>query len=116
MGYQKSWGLYEYFDFQVRIENESPLQRLQIIFFAFPLFSTIIIQHNKDKWTTSVEIERNDSGLGSETGKSGKRPVKIRDKLNNNNKTVGELHICEDCDQPIDESAATKRYIDFFYY
>ena len=40
--------------------------------------------------------------------------MKIRDKLNNNNKTVGELHICEDCDQPIDESAATKRYIDFF--
>ena len=36
--------------------------------------------------------------------------MKIRDKLNNNNKTVGELHICEDCDQPIDESAATKRY------
>ena len=79
------------------------------------MFSTIIIQHNKDKWTTSVEIERNDSGLGSETGKSGKRPVKIRDKLNNNNKTVGELHICEDCDQPIDESAATKRYIDFLF-
>ena len=66
--------------------------------------STIIIHNNKDKWTTSVEIERNDSGLGSETGKSGKRPVKIRDKLNNK---TGEL-ICEDCDQPIDESA-TKR-------
>ena len=79
--------------------------------------STIIIQHNKDKWTTSVEIERNDSGLGSETGKSGKRPVKIRDKLNhnNNNKTVGE-QICEDCDQPIDESAATKRYIEIYIY
>ena len=62
--------------------------------------STIIIHNNKDKWTTSVEIERNDSGLGSETGKSGgKRPVKIRDRLN---KGVLSSHecICEDCDQP----------------
>lgn len=69
--------------------------------------STIIIQHNKDKWTTSVEIERNDSGLGSETGKSGKRPVKIRGKLGSNK--TSEQQICEDCDQVIEESTATKR-------
>ena len=59
--------------------------------------STIIIHNNKDKWTTSVEIERNDSGLGSETGKSIKKSIKIRDKLS---KGTHDL-ICEDCDQPI---------------
>ena len=61
--------------------------------------STIIIHNNKDKWTTSVEIERNDSGLGSETGKSGKRPVKIREKLSKG--LSNHEMICEDCDQPI---------------
>ena len=60
--------------------------------------STIIIHNNKDKWTTSVEIERNDSGLGSETGKSIKKPIKIRDKLS---KGTHDHLICEDCDQPI---------------
>ena len=54
-----------------------------------------MIHKDKDKWTTSVEIERNDSGLGSETGKS-KRPVtkKLSNKLHD--------QICEDCDQLIE--------------
>ena len=65
--------------------------------------STIVIHKDKDKWTTSVEIERNDSGLGSETGgKSGnKRPIPIK-KLNNNKLNNHDQIICEDCDQLID--------------
>jgi hypothetical protein len=66
--------------------------------------SSAVIIHNKDNRTTSVEIERNDSGLGSETGKSGKRPIKIRDKLDmlDVKGHVAE-QICEDCDQPIED-------------
>lgn len=72
--------------------------------------STIIIHNNKDKWTTSVEIERNDSGLGSETGKStGKRKQRIRDKLTNKNPGQDTAVICEDCDQPINEMGTLKR-------
>ncbi len=70
--------------------------------------TTSVIIHNggsgsKDgKWTTSVEIERNDSGLGSETG--GKSSVTKRPpvKFRTSNKT--QEQICEDCDQVIDES------------
>lgn len=65
--------------------------------------STIVIHKDKDKWTTSVEIERNDSGLGSETGgKSGNKrpPVAIKKQLNN--KLNHDQIICEDCDQLID--------------
>ena len=61
---------------------------------------------NKDRWS-SVDIERNDSGLGSETGKPGKRPgVRIRDKQQSSDTVfVGSHHehICEDCDQPIED-------------
>ena len=46
-----------------------------------------------------MEIERNDSGLGSETGKSIKKSIKIRDKLSKG--THDPNLICEDCDQPI---------------
>ena len=65
-----------------------------ISFYSSNGSSTIVIHNNKEKWTTSVEIERNDSGLGSETGKSIKKPIKIRDKLS---KGVAHDHlICED--------------------
>jgi len=55
----------------------------------------------KDRWST-VDIERNDSGLGSETGKKGKRPILLRgDKIPD---MASEEHICEDCDQIIDDT------------
>ena len=60
---------------------------------------------NKDRWS-SVDIERNDSGLGSETGKTGKRPgVRIRDKQQSIETIFADHHehICEDCDQPIED-------------
>lgn len=48
------------------------------------------------------DIERNDSGLGSETGKALKRPpVRVRGELLGARKSV--QNICEDCDQVISE-------------
>ena len=67
-----------------------------------------VLMANKDRWS-SVDIERNDSGLGSETGKTGKRPagIRIRDKQTNANEAMfvndHHEHICEDCDQPIED-------------
>ena len=64
-----------------------------------------ILMANKDRWS-SVDIERNDSGLGSETGKTGKRPgVRIRDKQQSIETIFADHHehICEDCDQPIED-------------
>ena len=62
-----------------------------------------ILMANKDRWS-SVDIERNDSGLGSETGKTGKRPgVRIRDKQTEAIFADHHEHICEDCDQPIED-------------
>ena len=62
-----------------------------------------ILLANKDRWA-SVDIERNDSGLGSETGKMGKRPgIRIRDKQGSAPFADHHEHICEDCDQPIED-------------
>ena len=64
-----------------------------------------ILMANKDRWS-SVDIERNDSGLGSETGKTGKRPgVRIREKQQSIETIFADHHehICEDCDQPIED-------------
>ena len=71
----------------------------------------------KDRWST-VDIERNDSGLGSETGKKGKRPIRPREKsvsitmatiesgsVGSNNNAANQEHICEDCDQIIEDEA-----------
>jgi hypothetical protein len=55
----------------------------------------------KDRWST-VDIERNDSGLGSETGKKGKRPIRPREK-STTEVTTNHEHICEDCDQTIED-------------
>ena len=62
-----------------------------------------ILMANKDRWS-SVDIERNDSGLGSETGKTGKRP-RIREKQQSIETIFADHHehICEDCDQPIED-------------
>lgn len=67
-----------------------------------------VIIHGKDRWT-SVDIERNDSGLGSETGKA-KRPIRIRDK-NSSGQVQNDgspEQICEDCDQPIEDTTDMK--------
>ena len=65
----------------------------------------------KDRWST-VDIERNDSGLGSETGKKGKRPIRPREKTASVTSMItgtvievitSQEHVCEDCDQIIDE-------------
>ena len=64
-----------------------------------------VLMANKDRWST-VDIERNDSGLGSETGKTGKRPgIRIRDKQQSIETIFADHHehICEDCDQPIQD-------------
>ena len=58
-----------------------------------------ILLSAKDRCWNTVDIERNDSGLGSETGKMGKRPIRIRDKDR-------QEHICEDCDQAFEEAEA----------
>ena len=67
---------------------------------------------SKDRWS-SVDIERNDSGLGSETGKKGKRPIRPREKSTTTMATIesggsvsinlNQEHICEDCDQIIED-------------
>jgi hypothetical protein len=63
----------------------------------------------KDRWS-SVDIERNDSGLGSETGKKKKRPIRPREKSTSStaaelSTAISQEHICEDCDQIIEDEA-----------
>lgn len=63
-----------------------------------------VLLATKDRWS-SVDIERNDSGLGSETGKKGKRPIRLRgDKIPD---ITSQEHICEDCDQIIEDTNET---------
>ena len=72
-----------------------------------------VLMANKDRWS-SVDIERNDSGLGSETGKPGKRPgIRIRDKQLNTETIFADHHehICEDCDQPIEDVSHIEWYV-----
>ena len=61
-------------------------------------------QHPVIGSTSTVDIERNDSGLGSETGKPGLKRPPIKLRVNNNQhfkRRPPSENICEDCDQVI---------------
>ena len=77
--------------------------------------SSVLVQQTETKATnggTTVEIERNDSGLGSETGKPKMRPVVMAGRHQVNQGSLRKKRveaICEDCDQVITEKAANER-------
>ncbi|XP_055843721.1 probable serine/threonine-protein kinase DDB_G0282963 [Episyrphus balteatus] len=51
---------------------------------------------------TSSEIERNDSGVGSETSKSSRSKYQNNPQTNSVLSKISPIHLCEDCDGPVE--------------
>lgn len=62
---------------------------------------------------SSAEIERNDSGVGSETSKSSRSRWQHCGPASSIRED--QQHLCEDCDQPVETQVPGATYFALFY-